>query len=78
LFLIDFIESVVLVSKKRRVETEKLNILIIELIKRVKANDDTILGFRLEKLINYCEKYMKAQSSLINELAYQFTTRIQT
>lgn len=67
-----------LVSKKRRVETEKLNILIIELTKRVKANDDTILGFRLDKLINYCEKYMKAQSSLINELAYQFTTRIQT
>lgn len=78
MFLIDFIESVVLVSKKRRVETEKLSILIVELTKRTKANDDTILGFRLEKLINYCDKYVKAQSPLINELAYQFKTRIKT
>jgi hypothetical protein len=45
----------VLVSKKKKNQTEKLNILISELTKRVKAGDEAVLGFKVEKLANYCD-----------------------
>jgi len=68
----------VLVSKKKKSHTEKLNILISELTNRVKAGDEAVLGFKVEKLANYCDQYVRNQSSLINELAKQFETKIKT
>lgn len=67
-FILDFLESPML--RRKRGDANKVNLLLNEVTKRVEANDAELLqGANFHRLIAYCDKYIKARSSLIKKLA---------
>lgn len=59
-FLVDFLEAIAHVQKKRKSDIAKMSVILSELIKRVRENDVVLLLYKGEKLIHYCDKYLKA------------------
>ncbi|KAL4510475.1 hypothetical protein ABPG72_004629 [Tetrahymena utriculariae] len=76
-YLLDYIELITQFNKKKKTDVAKMNILIKELTKRITEKDEHLLHYRIDKIIQYCDRYIRANSSIIVELCKQYEIQIK-
>lgn len=59
-FLLEFLENIILLNKRRKSEVAKTSILLTELTNRIKEDDEVLLLHKLDRVVAYCDKYLKS------------------